>query len=186
MTRTHRLAPLALIRCARGVAALEFALILPVLLLGFIGGIEIALVLFISTSIESAVFEAARFGITGGGVSREDRVREIVGERTYGLVDMDAVEIETLVYASFADIGEPEPFTDANENSRFDMGEPYTDVNENGQWDADMGSAGLGGPGDIVVYQLRYSWGILTPIMREVLGETVQNVSSVAVRNEPF
>jgi hypothetical protein len=38
----------------------------------------------------------------------------------------------------------------------------------------------------VVVYRLRYNWGIITPVMKELLGESVMHVSSVAVRNEPF
>jgi Flp pilus assembly pilin Flp len=177
-------------RCERGATIVEFAIVLPVLLLAVIGIIEVAIVLFVSSTIESAVFEASRFGVTGNsdtpGVTREDRVREIVARRTYGLVDMDRVEIDTLVYQTFADIGEPEPFTDTNGNAAYEVGEDYVDVNGNGQWDPDMGAAGLGGPSDVVVYRLTYSWGILTPIMRDVLGENIRNISSVAVRNEPF
>ena len=94
--------------------------------------------------------------------------------------------IDTLVYDTFSDIGKPEPFVDANANAAYDAGEVFTDVNGNGVWDADMGAAGLGGPSDVVVYQLTYDWGIVTPLMRRVMGETVEMVSSVAVRNEPF
>jgi Flp pilus assembly pilin Flp len=178
----------SLARCARGATAVEFALILPLLLLTIVGGIEIAIVLFIGSSIEAAVLEASRYGITGteDGVSRADRVLAIVGQKTYGLLDMDQVNLETLVYASFADIGQPEPYTDQNTNGAYDSGEPYTDVNGNGQWDPDMGAAGLGGPSDVVVYRLSYDWGIVTPVIREILGNSVRHVSSIAVRNEPF
>lgn len=174
----------------RGTALIEFAFVFPIFVLGVIGIIEIAIVLFIGSSIESAVLQASRFGVTGGtvagGVTREQRVLEIVGENTFGLVDMDEVELETLIYDSFSDIGEPEPFDDDNTNGAYDAGEPFTDVNGNGQWDVDMGAAGLGGPNDIVVYRISYQWGLITPFMRRMLAETVSHTSSVAVRNEPF
>ena len=100
-----------------------------------------AIILFIGSSIESAVMEASRYGITGteAGVSRADRVLEIVGDRTYGLLDMDQVDMDTLVYESFADIGKPEPFTDQDGNHVYNSGEPFVDVNGNGQWDAGHG-----------------------------------------------
>ena len=180
--------PAALAACTAGATAVEFALILPVLLLFIIGSIEMAINLFIGSSIESAVMEASRYGITGteAGVSRADRVLEIVADRTYGLIDMDQVDMDTLVYESFADIGKPEPFTDQDGNASYNTGEPFVDVNGNGQWDEDMGEAGLGGPSDVVVYRLTYDWGIITPVMREVMGESVRHVSSIAVRNEPY
>lgn len=178
----------ALAACTAGSPAVEFALILPLLLLFILGSIEMAINLFIGSSIESAVMEASRYGVTGTeeGVSREDRVREIVGARTYGLLDMDEVSIETLVYESFADVGQPEPFTDQDDNGVYAPGEPFVDVNGNGEWDEDMGAAGLGGPSDVVVYRLTYAWGVLMPLMRGILGESVTHVSSIAVRNEPF
>ncbi len=164
-------------------------MIFPVFILAIFGIIETAIVLFVSSSIEAAVLEASRFGVTGGltpGVSREDRVLEIVGDKTYGMVDMDEVDIQTLVYASFDDIGQPEPFDDENLNTVCEDPEPFTDVNGNGVWDADMGAAGLGGPSDVVVYRVSYDWGVMTPLIRDILGDSVRHVSSVAVRNEPF
>jgi hypothetical protein len=175
-------------RCDRGAAAVEFAVLLPLILLFIVGSIETAIVLFIGSTVESAVMEASRFGITRPreGVSRADRVLEIVGDKTLGLLDMDAVELDTLVYDSFADIGKPEPFDDANGNATWDAGESYSDVNGNGQWDPDLGEAGLGGGGDVVVYRLSYEWGVVTPILREAMGASVTHVASVALRNEPF
>jgi hypothetical protein len=184
-TLTHRC---VLWRCQRGATAVEFALVLPALLLFIVGGIEMAIVLFIGSSMESAVVEASRYGATKPepGVSRADKVLELVEDKTYGLLDMDNVELETLVYDSFADVGKPEPFQDDNANDAFDDGEAYTDVNGNGAWDDDVGEAGLGGGGDVVVYRLRYAWGLVTPVLRQLLGESVTHVSSIAVRNEPF
>lgn len=179
-----------LARDRSGAALVEFAVVFPAFVLAVVGIIEVAIVLFISSSIEAAVLEASRFGITGGepeeGVTRQERVLEIVGEKTYGLVNMDEVELDTLVYDSFSDIGEPEPYEDDNGNGAYDLGEPYTDVNGNGQWDDDMGAVGLGGPSDVVVYRISYEWGLITPLMRGALSETVSHTSSVAVRNEPF
>ena len=184
--------PMAIRRLRRdqgGATIVEFALIFPVFILAVFGIIETAMVLFISSSIEAAVLEASRFGATGSlppGVSREDRVLEIVGEKTYGLVDLDQADIQTLVYASFDDIGQPEPFEDDNLNTVYEDPEPFTDVNGNGVWDADMGAAGLGGPSDVVVYRVSYDWGVMTPLIRGVLGDSLRHISSVAVRNEPF
>jgi Flp pilus assembly protein TadG len=177
-----------LIRCDRGATALEFALILPALLLFIVGSIETAIILFIGSSIESAVLESSRYGITGTeiGMSRQDRIMKIVEDRTYGLLDMNSVDMETLVYDSFEDIGKPEPLTDENGNGSWDDGEAFIDVNGNGIWDEDMGAAGIGGGGAVVVYRLTYPWGVVTPILQQVLGGTVTHVSSIALKNEPF
>ncbi|MCP4228101.1 MAG: hypothetical protein GY773_32535 [Actinomycetia bacterium] len=54
------------------------------------------------------------------------------------------------------------------------------------RWDDDMGAAGLGGPGDVVVYRLSYDWNIMIPLFEPIFGETVTLQANVAVRNEPF
>ena len=86
----------------------------------------------------------------------------------------------------FGNIGQPEPFHDIDLNGQYDVGEPFTDVNGNGQWDSDMGAAGLGGPGDVVVYRVEYPWAIMTPLLQAATGETITHKASIAVRNEPY
>ena len=90
---------------------------------------------------------------------------------------------------SFGDIGQPEPYTDTNTNGSYDLGEPFTDINGNGQWDADMGAAGLGGPGEIVLYKLEYDLPTMTSLLSNVIGGSDGKITlkaSVAVRNEPY
>ena len=176
----------------QGAALAEFAIVFPAFILLAIGLIEVAMVLFVTSLMEGGLREAARFGITGfapDGQTRVERILQIVGEHTQGLVEMDKVDITFFVYPSFNDIGEPEPFADDNGNGSFDSGEAYTDVNGNGQWDADMGAAGLGGPGDIVLYTLRYQWDLLTGLLDPLMGDDtglMRLSASIVVRNEPF
>jgi Flp pilus assembly pilin Flp len=195
MNPTHRptlRSPRSIHRLTRdvgGTAAIEFAFILPLLLVAVIGCLEIAILLFLTASIETAVGQASRFGSTGGngsGISREERVFRMISEHTYGLIDVSKMTLDTLVYPDFADIGQPEPYTDANDNGLYDAGERYIDVNGNEQWDVDMGRAGLGGPSDVVVYRVRYTWGLLTPFVQRLMGAEITQTASAAMRNEPF
>lgn len=188
--RTPLLA-LRLARDVRGMAITELALIAPVLMLMIVGIVEVALILFVSTLLEGSVREAGRYGITGYVYDGHDRIsliRKIVKNHTVGLIDMEKVEISTLTYQSFAAIGKPEPFSDLNGNGQRDANEPFNDVNGNGKWDADMGVAGAGGPGDIVVYTITYDWPILTAMMGDFLGRMgkIRLRASYAVRNEPW
>ncbi len=72
-------------------------------------------------------------------------------------------------------------------NGQIDPGE-YVDINGNNQWDADMGAAGAGGPGAVVVYKVKYDWPLLTGLLTPLLGQNgyVTLSVSTAVRNEPF
>lgn len=171
-----------------GNAAVEFALVAPALLLLILGSFEIAITLLVGGSLEAALLASSRYGVTGfesGGVTREDRIRALITERTFGLVDLDRATIETLTYPSFADIGRPERFTDSNRNGRHDAGEAYDDTNGNGRWDADMGRPGSGGACDIVLYVVTYETGAITSLLRSVMGP-INHRATVAARNEPY
>jgi Flp pilus assembly protein TadG len=172
-----------------GTAAMEFAFVAPIFL-AMVGAImEFSGIMFVQTLLEGSAREASRYGITGftqEGVSREEQILAIVAHNTYGIIDLDELQMDTLVYENFGDVGQPEPFTDQNANEAFDSGEPFTDVNGNGTWDEDMGAAGLGGPGDVVVYRMSYDWNIIIPFFRMFFGDAITLESNIAVRNEPF
>lgn len=181
-----------LLRRQDGSAAIEFAFIMPTVLILLMGMLEIAMILLVSVLLDAGVRQASRFGITGyavGGQSREDQILAIIEETTIGLVEMDEVTIDVLVYPSFTDVGQPEPYTDDSPaNGQYDEGEEFTDINGNGSWDEDMGTSGAGGPGEVVVYSVRYDWPLLSGYMFDIIGTggTVPLGASIAVRNEPF
>jgi len=171
-----------------GAALVEAALGLPILLAAIVGVFEVANFFFVTATVENAVLHASRFGVTGQGgdaTAREQQVRDVIETQTFGRVNMDTIEIETLVYAQFGDIGATEPFTDANDSGAWDEGEAYTDVNGNGAWDDDLSVAGLGGGGDIVLYRVNYNAQSLTGFGDWALKE-IKIVATVAVRNEPY
>jgi hypothetical protein len=170
-----------------GAAAVQFALLLPSLLLFLLGTLECAMTILVSSTLEAAVLSASRYGVTGltTGVPREQRIREIIAERTFGFVNMSTIDIRTLVYPSFSAIGTGEAYNDRNGNGRRDGSESYTDSNGNGRWDADMGVAGAGGPGEVVLYDVRYTTNGFTKFMQPLFGNFLHQ-ATVAVRNEPF
>jgi TadE-like protein len=172
-----------------GAAMVEFAFLAPIFIGMMAAIMEFSGIMFVQAILEGSAREASRYGLTGfaqGGVSREDQILAIVEDHTYGIIDMDQLEMETLVYENFADIGEPEPFEDENGNEVWDNDEPFTDINGNGTWDPDMGAAGLGGPGAVVVYRMSYDWNIIIPLFRPIFGDSITLRSNIAVRNEPF
>ncbi|MBK1696287.1 TadE/TadG family type IV pilus assembly protein [Rhodovibrio salinarum] len=179
---------LAVLRDRRGGSLLEFGLIaLPMVLL--MGGLlEFAVLLTTASMLDSASLQAARYGATGAQPSdgtREEMIRQIIQDRTFGLVDMDRLVIETQVYQGFDSIDQAEGFDDANANDAYDDGESFTDVNGNGSWDADQGAPGLGQAEEVVVYEVRYPWEGITGLMKPIV-QDLELTSSVPVRNEPF
>jgi len=174
-----------------GAAVVEFAFAAPIVFLLLAGAVELGMIMFVNVLMESALRDASRYGITGQvptGETRLQQITDIISKDTVGLVDMSKAKVDVEVYPSFADIGHGETFVDGNGNGVYDPGETFTDENGNGKWDSDLGTAGAGGPGDIVVYRISYDWPLLTPIMKPLIGHdgTFTLTASVAVRNEPW
>jgi TadE-like protein len=172
-----------------GKAIIEFALVAPIFLGITLSIFEFSGIMFVQTLLEGGAREASRYGLTGQtpeGISRQDMILQIVSENSFGIIDVDELEMTTLVYGDFSDVGQPEPFTDENGNDAYDEGETYTDVNGNGGWDDDMGAAGLGGPGQVVIYEMSYDWPIMIPLFRPFFGDHVTLQANIGVRNEPF
>ncbi len=178
-------------RDTEGSTLMEFAFGAPILLTVILASMEFGAVMLTSTLMESSLREAARFGITGqqpDDATRLERIIEIVDERTLGLIDMSQAHVDILVYPSFSYNGRGEDYIDGNANGTYDVGETFTDENGNGTWDSDIGAAGSGESGDIVVYRLRYDWQAMTPFANHFIGnEGILNLAaSIVVRNEPW
>ena len=179
------------IKQQHGTTAIEFAVVAPVLLLLILGIIEFSLIMLTYHIMESATSSSARLGATGHvdtGISREDTIRNAITARAGNWIDPTKLTITSKSYSQFDQIHDPEPFTDTNHNGIHDPGEPYTDINGNGQWDADMGTAGYGGTGDVVVYAISYPWTILTPLAGPLIGTngTFTITTHAVVKNEPY
>lgn len=174
-----------------GSPSVNFALAAVPLSLGIIATIEVGMILFATTLMESGLRDAARFGITGrtpDTLSRQERIVQIVQDRTLGLVDLETANFDVVVYPTFSDIGRGEPFIDGDGSGAYETGETFVDENGNGIWDADIADAGAGDAGDVVVYRISYDWPLFTPLAGTVLGtDGLVNLSAtVAVRNEPW
>ena len=171
-----------------GGSAAEFALVGTVFMLLLLGALEFSVFLLVGANLESAALTASRYGVTGfemSDVTREAKIKEIIADRTFGMVDMDKATITTKVYEHFADIGTSEEYVDANENGDYDVGEDFTDTNGNNQWDEDIGVEGVGGSGDIVVYKIEYPWAAFSGLIEPFLGGAKLS-AAVAVMNEPW
>lgn len=180
-----------LLGAERGSTLIEFAFTAPPIAAVVVATMEFGMVMFTTTLMESSLRDAARFGITGqvmDGETRLEHILWIIDERTLGLVDMDAADVQVLSYPTFDQVGQSESFVDGNANGAYDAGETYDDDNGNGMWDADVGAAGAGGPGEVVVYRMKYDWSLMTPFAGTFIGEGgyFKLQASIAVRNEPW
>lgn len=174
-----------------GIFSIEFALIMPLLVMMMFGTIEVGLIMFTQSLMEGALRDASRYGITGQITDEEDRlvtIKNLISSRTVGLVDMDTAKIDVLSYPNFGKIGTGEAYLDGNGNAQYDAGETFTDENDNDVWDADIGNSGAGNAGDVVLYRIQYDWPLISSYMDSFIGDggKLPLSASVAVRNEPW
>ena len=171
-----------------GIAAVEFALIGPLLLLMLTAVIDVAILIFILVSLESAALEAARYGATGqdaDGSTRDEQIRRIVSDGLFGLVDPADLAVRSRVYEGFAQIASAEHLFDLDDDGELDAGETFDDVNGNGVWDGDPGAPGAGAGEDVVLYRVETLWRPITPLAGPLIGD-VPISAVVPIRNEPF
>ena len=177
-------------RCERGVTAIEFAAVAPVLFSLILGIMEVSFIMLAQSIIESATGNVARVGKSGYVESSSTREATIFSELQHynsAIVDVSKVSITSLSYQTFDQVGEPEPYVDSNHNNLYDVGEVYSDLNHNGRFDTDRGLPGYGNQGDIVVYTVTYPWKILNPLMAAAVSGGIEVLSSrMVVKNEPY
>lgn len=181
-----------LARDCSGATMLEFALVAPFAIIMIMAVIELSLMMLAQNVMESATFVASREGKTGyvnNGMTREQTILSVLNARAGSLLDTSQISISTTTYNNFTNVGQSEPFVDANENGERDDGENFTDINGNGEYDSDQGVEGAGAAGEVVVYLVQYPWHIFTPVIGQLLGATNNTINLTAraiIKNEPF
>lgn len=176
-------------RDARGVTAVEFGLIAPVLFLMVMAIVELGLMMAAQGVLENAVFSGSRAGKTGykdSGKSQEQMILASIKKASSSYIDENAISLTSLAYDDFEKI--PEPFTDTNKNGTRQSNESYSDLNGNGKYDESTGTTGYGGSSQIVVYTAKYNWKLFTPMLSKLIGTggAVPLTARVVIKNEPY
>lgn len=170
-----------------GVAAVEFALISPVLVLLLMGLFDMGYSVYANTMLQGALQRAARSSTVEGALGVLTSIDDAVRIEVHRVVPDATITFTRKSYANFSDIGVQEDFTDTNDNGVCDAGEPYEDANGNGTWDRDRGTAGLGGARDAVLYTATMTYDRKFPMASLIgLPGTITNSASTVLRNQPY
>jgi Flp pilus assembly protein TadG len=160
----------------RGSAAVEFALVAIPFMMILFGILEIAMMFFVSTTLESAVSTAAREIRTGRlqatAGTPADNFRTMICNRSFGMLDCTG--------RLYFDVRVAPEFDDPNDDPLADG------LLDPGEFDFDAGTAG-----DIVIVRAFYDWKVFTPLMGNMIANTPDKqrrvlVAAFAFRNEPF
>jgi Flp pilus assembly protein TadG len=187
-------------RCAtstRGVAALEFAIVAPVLLLLLMGLFDLGHVVYVKSQLTGLMQKAARDStlqdqstLAGQTALDNDLISQIK------LLAPGAKVVTTRrFYRNYNDAAArvPEVWGDTDNDKKCDNNESYTDLNGNGVWDADGGDGGStsstpgGGAQDRTIYTVNVSYTRLFPFWRLVGMSSQGELSSTTLlANQPY
>jgi Flp pilus assembly protein TadG len=174
-------------RHQRGTAILEFALIAPVFILLLMGLFDYTWQMYAKQVLQGAVSNAARASTLESAASNQTVIDAAVRAQVQNVFPGAPVTFTRKSYESFNDVGKPEPFTDANNNNRYDSGECFEDRNGNNNWDADQGANGNGGAEDVVLYTAKMKFERILPVWR-MLGQPPETYlyATTVLRNQPY
>ena len=175
----------ALLRDQRGSAAVEFAVVAPVMLMTLYGMFDMGHTQYTRALLEGAIEKASRAATIEGvkTTSIDARVSSVVTQIAPGAI----LTFKRTTYTDFSDIARPEDFDDINKDGTCNDDEPYEDANGNNSYDLDRGKSGNGGARDAILYQVTVQYKRILPIGR-LIGQSdtaTMNATSV-LRNQPF
>jgi len=170
-----------------GAALVEFALVLPVMLLMGMGLCEMAYQAYMQAILTGAGQKAGRDSTveSANTTTIDNAVLQAVKNINGNAAFVSGYPMRKS-YASYGYIS-PESFVDSIGNGMRDPGECFTDVNGNGIWDADPGVSGNGGAGDTVLYTASITYTRLFPLGLWLgWGKTATLSASTILKNQPW
>lgn len=171
----------------RGVTAVEFAIISPVLFAMLMGFLDLGYNMWARSVLYGAVQKAGRDSSLESGVAQQTALDAKVTSTVHSVARNAALTFTRENFEAFTKVGKPEDFTDGNGNAKRDPGECYTDSNGNGQWDANRGMSGQGGADDVTKYTVRMEYPRLFPLASMIgLPPTQSAEATTILKNQPY
>lgn len=170
-----------------GATAVEFALVLPVLVSVLMGLFDMGYNMWATTILQGAVQQAARASTMESATGQTATIDAKVKTQVQQLVPSATLAFKRKAYTNFANVASPEDYVDTNANGACDNGEAFEDANGNGMWDADRGVNGQGGARDAVLYTATMTYPRVFPMASLVgLPSTVSATAKTVLRNQPY
>lgn len=178
-------------RCdERGISAVEFALISPVMFLLMLGSMDVGIRIYVRSVLEGELAKAGRDSSlqTAADTTAQSNLDSRVRNMVRNVVGTATVTFNRTAFSSYARVqSRAEPFIDADANGNCNNGESYEDSNGNGVWDLDSGVSGAGNASDALLYEVTVSYPSFFPLNR-MLGRTsnVTFSANTILKNQPY
>jgi len=171
----------------RGAAAIEFAIVAPVLIISLMGVFDLGYNMYTDTLLQGAVQKAARDSTIEGANGEAAVLDGSVTAMVHHIAPQATLQFDRSAYSSFDDVRQPEDFNDVDGDGTCNNNEPFEDANGNGVWDADRGTAGFGGARDAVLYTVTIDYPRPFPVAK-LIGQsgTFRMKAATVLRNQPY
>jgi Flp pilus assembly pilin Flp len=184
----------ALKKDKRGAAALEFALVAPVLILTIMGGMDLGYEAYARSVLQGALNDVARAGSLEGpelnctGTTTEAQIACAVKKRSNAVARKATYDFEIKSYYEFSGVGRGEKLvTDYNNNGQYNAGDCFQDMNGNQAFDSVAGREGIGGADDVVFYDVTLTMPRLLPVSSLMGWSSEYEIrGTTAIRNQPY
>jgi Flp pilus assembly pilin Flp len=177
----------SLARDERGATLVEFALISPVLILALLGLMDMGYNYYVQAQLQGTVQWAARSATLESALLTTEEIDDDVAIEVRKLVPDATLHFARSSYTRFADVSQPEDFSDLDDDGQCDDGEPFEDANGNGHWDKDRGTRGMGGARDAVLYEVTVTYPRAFGVAGLIgLPDTFTTQATTVLRNQPW
>lgn len=172
--------------CA-GATLVEFAILMPAMLILIFGTLEFGLNVYMRAVLEGAMQQAGRNSGLQSSATDQAAIDQAVTDRVRAILPNASVAFSRRNYETFGSVGRPEDFDDTNGNGTYDAPECFRDANSNGRWDADNGRTGLGGANDVVRYTATVTYASWIPAAGALgISPTTSIQANTVLRNQPY
>lgn len=178
----------------RGMALVEFAMILVPLLIVLLGAFDLGYQAYTRAVLQGVLNDVSRTAsvenpvFTEEGDTIEERIATAIEERVNVIARNGSYSIVATNFYEFSGVGRAEKLiSDANDDGDVDIGDCWEDLNANSTWDANAGRSGIGGAEDIAFYNVTLTMPRILPMANLIgLAPNYTINGRAAIRNQPY
>ncbi len=174
-----------------GVAAIEFALLAPVMMTVLLGALDFGHTLYVDSILSGEIERAGRdSSLEGAGlIDQQNAIDLRIEDAVHLIAPAATVDTDHRFYKTFSEAASAlaEQWTDTDLDGVCNNGEPYVDTNLNDRWDDDGGNEGQGGAKDVVIITSIVTYNRITPLSNLIgIPDVVELRASTVLPNQPF
>jgi Flp pilus assembly protein TadG len=176
----------AVLRDRRGAALIEFAIIMPVMLMLIMGTMEFGVNIYVRAVLEGAIQQAGRNTSLESGSTNLTTIHTNLESRVKAILPGATVTPTRKNYSSFIAASTPEQRYDSNSDGVLDSLDCFYDLNGNGLLD-DGSKSGIGSANDVVMFTETVTYPTLIPAASALgISPTTSISATTLLRNQPY